>query len=444
MSPYVYIHMSKQLVVVPAQRRRRRQAPRKYPVRFRALPTLTGRGAYRKKYPRSTRSSTSYPYGATIGTGIGTALGGPIGGMIGGGVGHLAQSLIKHISGFGDYTVEVNSLMGDKFNPPELINQSHRSVCLRHREFIGDVTATSAFTVQAYDINPGLASTFPWLAGVANNFEEYMISGMVFEYKSLSADYTTAASAALGYVAMATQYNPLLPDFPDKIHLENYEFANSAKPSENFIHPIECKRSLNPVNQLYVRTGPVEDNADQRLYDLGKFQIATAGNSGSGILGELWCTYEVHLFKPKLIDNDDDVLSGHWSVGTIVGGSILGATQVPDATNTLDIVFTPTTMTFPATLRAAKFLITWNCVGANTPVTPGVVTATSGCTIISDFANHTIGQFSTPQAGASSTSMVFQVVVEITDYSAVLSVTGGVINATPSSCDIHIAQMYLA
>lgn len=433
--------MSKAVVVIPQKKRARKARPKKTnPVRFRTLPVYTGKGAYKKVTPKS----SSIPYGSMIGTGIGTLVGGPIGGMIGGGVGHLAQGLIKHITGFGDYTVEVNSLMGSRFNPPELINQSHRSVCLRHREYIADITASSAFTIQSFDINPGLSSTFPWLAGVANNFEEYQIAGMIFEYKSLSADYTTASSAALGYVAMATQYNPLLPDFQDKIHLENYEFANSAKPSENFIHPIECKRSLNPVNQLYVRTGPVQDNADQRLYDLGKFQIATGGNSGSGVLGELWCTYEIHFYKPKLVDSDDQVLSGHWVLGSVVSGQgPFGASQTPDSDNSIDIVFTVASMTFPATLSHGKFLITWNCVGASTAVTAPTITATSGCTIINEYTNHTIGQFNSPSAGSTSTSLTFQLVIEITGPSAVLTSTGGTLNVAITSADLHIAQMVI-
>jgi len=123
---------------------------------------------------------------------------------------------MKHITGFGDYNISVNSLMGPAFTPPEIINRSRESVCIRHREYITDITASSAFTLQSYDINPGLVSSFPWLSAVAGNFEEYMISGMIYEFKTLSADYTTASSAALGFVVMATQYNALSANFPDK------------------------------------------------------------------------------------------------------------------------------------------------------------------------------------------------------------------------------------
>lgn len=433
-------------VIVATQPKRKVYRKKRYynqKARIIPQPVYSGRGAYKKVAARPINKSPSVPWGSMIGGGIGAALGGPVGSAIGGGVGHLAQSLIKHFTGFGDYSIEVNSLMGGRFSPPELINYSHRGVCMRHREYIGDITATSAFTLTAYDINPGLSSSFPWLAGVANNFEQYAITGMIFEYKSLSADYTTAASAALGYVAMATQYNPLQPQFQDKIHMENYEFANSAKPSENFIHPIECKKSLTPTEPMYVRTGPVENNADQRLYDLGKFQIATGGNAGSGVLGELWCTYEVCFYKPKLVDADDDVLSAHWELGSVTGAGPLGSAQTPDADNTLDIVFTPTSMTFPSTLNHGKFQVTWTVAGDSTAVTPPGITATSGCSLPAEWINHTTTPFTT-QVGITTTGCIVIFIVEITDYSAVVTFGGaGTTPANPVGADLHIAQMWI-
>lgn len=432
--------MSKVVVVAPKKRRVRRAAPRRQRI---PLPVVVGRGGYAKARAKP-RKSSSVPYGSMIGGGIGTAIGGPVGGMIGGGVGHLAQKLIKHFTGFGDYSIEVNSLLGDSFSPPELINYSHRGVCIRHREYIGDITASAAFAVTAYDLNPGLSASFPWLGGVAKNFEQYMITGMIFEYKTLSADYTTAASAALGYVAMATQYNSLQPVFQDKIHMENYEFANSAKPSQSFIHPIECKRALTPTDPLYVRHGPVENSGDQRLYDLGKFQIATGGNSGSGIIGELWCTYEICFFKPKMVDSDDGVLSAHWRLGSLTGAGPLGSSQTADSDNTLDIAFTPTSLTFPATLNHGKFQITWNCVGSSTAslVAP-VITATSGCALVTDWINHTDTKFQT-QNGVTSTGMIVTWIITLSDFSAVVTVGGaGTIPASITSADLHIAQMWI-
>lgn len=434
-------------VVTTTTRRRRARKPaaktttlaRQMPYR---MPFVSGRGVYQRRVAAQPKSRVRLPsgLGSMIGGAAGTYLGGPLGGVIGSGLGHLAQGLLKHISGFGDYTVEVNSLMG--LSPPELVNLSKNAVCLRHREYIGDITAAANYTVTAYDINPGLSASFPWLQGVAENFEEYMITGMIFEYKTLSADYTTASSAALGYVAMATQYNSLLPNFPDKVHLENYEFANSAKPSESFIHPIECKRSLNPVNQLYVRTGPVQANADQRLYDLGKFQIATGGNSGSGILGELWCTYEVCLFKPRLLENDDEPLVAHWQLTGVDNNNVMGSSfPDPVAGSTLvGALVGGNGIAFPTTLTSGKFLISYNVWGTAASITAPSITAASGCTILQYFKGDTVDRATVPSNSTTSSIFSITFAIEITGAAVVTFGTAGSLPTSATACDLWVLQ----
>ena len=255
--------------------------------------------APRKKYTRTTDGAI----GSTIGSTVGGFMGGAPGATLGGAIGKGAHQLFKAITGFGDYTVEHNTLMTGGMSPPQIINASKAgSFIVRHREYIGDINATIDFTVQGFPINPGLLDSFPWLGSVAPSFEEYKLRGLIYEFKSLSSDAVLSAStsSALGAVVMATDYNVLGNLFPNKMQMENYEFANSAKPSCSFLHPVECKKALNPISTMYVRSGAVPPNADQRLYDLGLFQIATVGmQAASGVCGELWCTYEVELIKPR-------------------------------------------------------------------------------------------------------------------------------------------------
>lgn len=208
------------------------------------------------------------------------------------------------IKGFGAYKIMGNSLMAGGLRPPEIIN-SHRkgAIVIRHREFIRDITATTTFTPITFDINPGLLASYPWLSQVAQNFEEYRFSGLIYEYISTSSDavLAAAASSSLGSVIMATQYNSLNPAFRSKSEMANYEYANSTKPSISMIHPVECKRSQLVVDKKYVRTAAVPENADERLYDVGTFTIATVGmQAAGGVLGELWATFEIELAKPKI------------------------------------------------------------------------------------------------------------------------------------------------
>jgi len=263
--------------------------------------------AYKHPVKKVTKAPVSKSVGRALGAAAGTAIGGPagtaIGGFLGGKIGHL----FGQITGFGDYQVSHNSLFTGGMSPPMIHNTINSGgTIVRHREYIADIVSTSAFTVQQnLPLNPGLAAPFPWLFQVADAYEEFRWRGMIFEFKSMASDNVLSSSpnTALGSVVMATEYNVLNPPFPDKLHMENYEFANSSKPSCSFIHPIECKASVTPVSKLFVRAGPPPStNADLRLYDLGNFQLATVGIPGTGgVIGELWVTYEVEFFKPKLL-----------------------------------------------------------------------------------------------------------------------------------------------
>lgn len=186
------------------------------------------------------------------------------------------------------------------------IRNSRSGVVVRHKEYLGDITASNVFRNQVFPINPGISLTFPWLSQIANSFEEYELRGMVFEFKSLSSDalLLTANNSSLGSVIMGTQYDVLDKPFVNKIQMENHQYSNSAKPSQTFIHPIECARKQTPLTRLFTRNAAVPEGADPRLYDLGNFQLAVQGMQGAstGTCGELWISYEVKFFKPQLYE----------------------------------------------------------------------------------------------------------------------------------------------
>lgn len=219
-----------------------------------------------------------------------------------------ANAFFKALVGFGDYKVSRNSIMHPAqsiSSQVPMMKNSPGGIIISHREYICDINSTVNFTTQSFPLQPGVGTLFPWLSSLAQNFEEYEFRGMVLEFKSMSSDLNTASTTSnLGTVVMCSQYNPLDPIFPDKRTMENYQFACSGKPSEHIVHPIECKRGQNVDTHLYVRTtASLGNDADLRLYDLGNFTIATQGMpaafSGSSI-GELWVSYEVEFYKPKL------------------------------------------------------------------------------------------------------------------------------------------------
>lgn len=272
-----------------------RQAPKKSvsraPPRAVARAPLRGYGAYRKDGSKKEKS-----------------IGAKIGGTIGKGLGAGAEQLIRWMTGLGDYEVQSNALLVQ--DPPPMVNDSNKGgTLIRHREYLSDVITSDVagqFKLQSYRINPGLENCFPWLAQVASNYEQYSFEGLIFEFRSMSGDAITGTNTALGSVVMATNYNTLEPNFDSKSAMENHEFGASCKPSCDMMHPIECAPKLTPVTELYVRTDAniIPTDGDPRLYDWGNFQIATVGAQGTSVnLGELWCSYQVRLIKPRLYNS---------------------------------------------------------------------------------------------------------------------------------------------
>lgn len=308
--------------------------------------------------------------------------------------GLLTKGLSALISGFGDYKVNENSLLTGGIAPPEVVNSvNDGGVIIRHREYLGDIPATIDFTITRYFINPGYTLTFPWLSHIATSFEQYKLRGMIFEFKSLSSDavLSSATSSALGAVIMATQYDVLDTPFPNKFTMENYLFANSDKPSCSFMHPVECSRAQTSISELYIRGNLVPPNADQRLYDMGVFSIATQGmQAASGVAGELWCTYEIELYKSKVPESTEiEAAYDHFQLSAPTS-----ADRLAGATVTLDSTLGGTVVSgivydFPPVPVGSIFNIYWQMTGTAAAITPGSNVLT-GCDYTTTFDGDTI------------------------------------------------------
>lgn len=281
-----------------------------------------------------------------LGAGAGTFLG--VGPTVGSSLAGSAHRAFKDITGYGDYNVSGNTLMKD--DVPQF-SQNGRHTRIKHREYIKDIITSATpgtFQLENFSINPGLAATFPWLSQVASNYEEYIIRGMIFEYKTMSSDALNSTNTALGSVIMASQYNVLSPDFTGKQQMENYEFACSVKPSNSLMHPIECDPKDTPIGELFTRsTGTIILGSDLRLYDFAKFYIATTGMQGASVnIGELWVSYDIELIKPKLSGNPD-LLGDSFRLDLITTTAPLGGTRIKSNGSNLGTTVNNSSITFP-------------------------------------------------------------------------------------------------
>jgi len=230
----------------------------------------------------------------------GQSLGGFLAGPAGAGLGRLAGSAISTITGSGDYQVALpsDSMVLKDDQVPQFKAHGNRTT-IAHREYITDIIAPTVpanFSATPYVVNAGQPATFPWLASLAARFQKYRFRGLVFEFKTLSADYSTGA--ALGSVILATNYNTNDATFSSKISMENSAFAVSCKPSQSMLHPLECDPSLDSPWK-YTRDGINPVSAPQ-LYDVANVYVATQGLTAPAgtVLGELWATYVVDMIEP--------------------------------------------------------------------------------------------------------------------------------------------------
>ena len=226
---------------------------------------------------------------------------GPVGQAIGGVTGAL---------GIGDYETGHPVVSNDIVDHGAgqgipVFAEGPNTVVISHKEYIADIfgpVTAGTFQNQVFGLNPGLINTFPWLAQVAANYDEYTFHQMIFTFRSTVTDFV-ASNGQVGSIIMATQYNSNDVPFASKQDAMEYDGAVSGKVSEKIMHGVECDPTkLSGSPGKYTRAGPVPPGEDIKTYDLGQLNVSvsnTPGTFANQALGELWVSYTVELRKPK-------------------------------------------------------------------------------------------------------------------------------------------------
>jgi len=336
--------------------------------------------------------------GAGLGSLVGSQIGqGPAGATIGKGIGARLSKLV----GSGDYSFgpepAMNSLFKTATGKSSAANASAvfagaENPRVRHREFLGDVVTggvAGQFTNTSYPINPGLATTFPYLANVAQNFEEYSCHGLVFEFVSSAS--AIATTGALGSVVMAMEYNPSAAPFTSKPQMENCDFAISRRMDHDIMYGVECVANVQTTS--YVR---MANNTGIPLTstDLGIFQIATAPSASypvNAIVGELWVSYDIELKRPRISQGRFGYFHGQRAnpstidiLGTITANPYVALGSLYLASMTTN------TIILPSMIQGDVYFVVvfWTGIGVVTGTAPPLMTF-SNCTNIPGFSNNT-------------------------------------------------------
>jgi hypothetical protein len=207
-------------------------------------------------------------------------------------------------SSYPDSSVSVASSYAGSPLPPSRPNVSSSiakggdcRIRVRHMEYIQDVPAPSgsgAFQLTSIPVNPGFATTFPWLQALANNFESYKFHRLVFHFR------TEASSATVGKVILVVDFDASDTAPVNKAGLLANRVKGDGAPWQTFA--VRCdSQDLNKFGpQRFVRSTALAANLDIKTYDVANLYIATQGFATTATPGEVWVEYDVELMTPDI------------------------------------------------------------------------------------------------------------------------------------------------
>ena len=407
----------------PKPVKKKRKYTRRMPVRRKPSyrRSYRRRSSYRRPYYRRRygyyRGRGAYYAGGTISgsakiPGVGRISAQGRAGYTHGG-GDAAMSKLMGLGAYSADRIQQNALL--RPDPPMIMNGPEGTV-IRHREFIQNIVTdgtAGAFKIETFAINPAQPQTFPWLSTVAQNFEEYVMEGLVFEFQSTSSDAIASSSnLALGSVMMVTQYDVDNPPFVSAQGVLNYDWSQSCKVSETVLHFVECDPAQNVMRKYFTRS-PSENSSDLRFTDMGNFSIATEGLQGTSVnIGRLWVSYQVRLSKPKLSPSASNPSGSYWwgrnYDGAVTSAHPFGSTDptiVPENNMEITIDTVSNFIRLPSLATDASYYVAIQWRTDSSTFTAGSLTA-SNCDKLPVFGDITTSVSGTPDYAVSVTKGV--------------------------------------
>jgi len=164
---------------------------------------------------------------------------------------------------------------------------------ITHRELInGSILGSTSFAVSnTYSLNPGIATTFPWLSTQASQYEEYRFRSLVFHYIPI------AGTTTVGDVHLIPDYDPVNP--PPLTETQAVDHVNSVSDSvwKSVTMRLDVKSMHSTGSRKYVRTSVVP--SDLKTFDAGNFYICTNNEvNGTDKIGKMYVEYTVELYTP--------------------------------------------------------------------------------------------------------------------------------------------------
>ena len=171
-------------------------------------------------------------------------------------------------------------------------------VIIRHQEYFAPVTGSVTEKTAQYSINPGLESTFPWLSGIARNYESYIWRSLIFEYVPqvgtqtkgrimIAPDYDARDTAVTTYRRLGSMHGAVMGSIWSPVRLA----CDSA--------------DLHKAKQFYVRVSSPPSWTDVKTYDALTLIVNTGGTVDEATYGDIRVSYVIELITPQVLDDSE-------------------------------------------------------------------------------------------------------------------------------------------
>ena len=125
---------------------------------------------------------------------------------------------------------------------------------------------------------------------------------MVFEFRSRTGSSFAGSNTSEGVVTMNVQYDVSDQFFLYHFNMLNYSGTQSAPASQDFDFHVDVGKGSkgNLLRMLFVGNTPSDITTDRRLYDFGRFNIATSSFRDVQTVGELYVRYKCCFYKQNV------------------------------------------------------------------------------------------------------------------------------------------------
>lgn len=241
------------------------------------------------------------------------------------------------------------------------ITQTSDGVIIRKRELLSSITGSSAFTIaQTYAINPGLGTSFPWLATQAQGWEQYRFRRLRFIY------YTRTGTSVPGSVMLVPDY-----DAADNAPVSEQQAMDykDAKEEAPWVVEFCCDltpSALHPSGRKFIRQGAVA-STDIKTYDAGNMFIATTDGTAVN-WGKVFVEYEVELAVSQLPQGSGNVASGI-ATATTTTNSLATMIYSPGAAGVITLSGTANSLSWSGLQVGSEYLLNYIASGSTTTLT---------------------------------------------------------------------------